>query len=200
MKSAIFILNTLFLLTLYACKDNDKKGNEALANMEEAIPIETEDTSIERGKYLVTLMDCNTCHTPMKMTEQGPVPDMSRMLSGYPSDRPVPQFDGAIVGKGALFPHPDLTAMMGPWGISFAGNLTPHETGIGSWSLQQFSKAIREGKFKGLENSRPLLPPMPWQSYANLTDTDLEAIFNYLKSIPPVDNVAPAYITPSGSQ
>ena len=85
---------------------------------------------------------------------------------------------------------------MGPWGISFAGNLTPDASGIGSWSLEQFSKVLKEGKFKGLENGRPILPPMPWQTYANLTDSDLEAIFNYLKSIPAVENIVPSHIPP----
>ena len=129
------------------------------------------------------------------MTDQGPRPDMSRMLSGYPSDRPQPEFDGNIVSKGALFPHPDLTSAMGPWGVSFAGNLTPHDTGIGSWSLEQFSNAIRNGKFKGMEQSRPLLPPMP--RYDKLTDNDLKAIYDYLMSIPAIDNIVPSHVPPN---
>ncbi len=33
--------------------------------------------------------------------------------------------------------------------------------------------------------ARPILPPMPWQIYRNLTDEDLKAVYAYLRSIPP---------------
>jgi hypothetical protein len=62
------------------------------------------------------------------------------------------------------------TATIGPWGMSFAGNLTPDDTGIGNWTYENFEKAMRKGKFKGLDGSRPILPPMPWQMLANVTD------------------------------
>jgi hypothetical protein len=88
----------------------------------------------------------------------------------------------------------DLTSAVGPWGQSFASNLTPDGTGIGNWKEEQFIKAIREGKYKGLDNTRPLLPPMPWVAYKNLTDDDLKSIFAYLKSLPPVKNAVPAPI------
>ena len=39
---------------------------------------------VERGRYLVTFGGCNDCHTPWKMGDKGPEPDMSRMLSGHP--------------------------------------------------------------------------------------------------------------------
>ena len=45
---------------------------------------------IARGKYLVTITGCNDCHTPMKMTPNGPEPDMSRMLSGHPQQLVMP--------------------------------------------------------------------------------------------------------------
>ncbi len=45
---------------------------------------------IERGKYLVTIMACNDCHTPFKMGPKGPEPDMSRMLSGHPEQMKLP--------------------------------------------------------------------------------------------------------------
>ncbi len=45
------------------------------------------------------------------------------------------------------------------------------------WTEAQFLKAIREGKYKGLDNTRPLLPPMPWQEYRNASDEDLKAVF-----------------------
>lgn len=193
MKKPSFILTGIFMILILSC---GKTKEESLISKNETA-IATSDNSVERGKYLVTVMDCNACHTPNILTDQGPKPDMSRMLSGYPDNRPVPAFDGGSVSKGVLFPHPDLTAAMGPWGISFAGNLTPDPSGIGSWSLEQFSKAIREGKFKGLDGSRSLMPPMPWISYKSLSDADVEAIFNYLKTIPAIDNVVPAHVAPA---
>ena len=38
------------------------------------------------------------------------------------------------------------------------------------------------------------MPPMPWQGIANLNDQDLKAIFAYLKSTKPVDNIVPAWV------
>ena len=41
---------------------------------------------LARGKYLVSFGGCNDCHTPLKMTDKGPVPDISRQLSGHPQE------------------------------------------------------------------------------------------------------------------
>jgi hypothetical protein len=56
---------------------------------------------------------------------------------------------------------------------------------------------MKDGKYKGLENSRTLLPPMPWQGYSQMPDEDLKAIFAYLKSIKPVSNLVPMAIPPT---
>ncbi|MDX1332432.1 MAG: c-type cytochrome [Robiginitalea sp.] len=164
------------------------------------VPVETalsQEALVARGAYLVTVIGCADCHTPKKMTEQGPVFDMDRYMMGFDSSQPLPEVpENVPIGPWVLFKG-DLTAAVGPWGTSFAGNLTPHETGIGNWTLEQFSKAIREGKFKGLENGRPMMPPMPVEGYKQMTDADLEAIFSFLKSIKPIDNVVPAYRPPT---
>jgi hypothetical protein len=89
----------------------------------------------------------------------------------------------------------DLTAWVGPWGISFAMNLTPDKkTGLGNWTASDFVKTMRTGKHLGA--GRPLLPPMPWYDVAVLTDRDIKAIFAYLRSIKPIDNAVPAPIPP----
>ncbi|MBE7641243.1 hypothetical protein GUB10_12945 [Salegentibacter sp. BLCTC] len=85
----------------------------------------------------------------------------------------------------------DLTAFVGPWGVSYAANLTPHDTGMGNWTFQQFKRAMVEGKYKGQENARMLLPPMPWQNFKDIKDEDLKAMYFYFKSLPPVANVVP---------
>jgi hypothetical protein len=41
-------------------------------------------TAVQRGQYLVTIMGCNDCHTPLKMGPKGPEPDLARALSGHP--------------------------------------------------------------------------------------------------------------------
>jgi hypothetical protein len=38
---------------------------------------------------------------------------------------------------------------------------------------------------------RPLLPPMPWEVYAKKTDEDLKAMYAYLMSIKPINNLVP---------
>lgn len=141
---------------------------------------------IERGEYLVTIAACNDCHTPFVMGEQGPQPDMTRMLSGHPSavafEIPVLPEDGAWwVGSATN------TAFAGPWGISYAANLTPDvNTGLGIWTEQMFVEAIRSGRHMG--TSRMIQPPMPWPAYAHMTDDDLAAIYAYLRTIPALEN------------
>lgn len=71
------------------------------------------------------------------------------------------------------------------------------ESEIGPWTLDQFSKALRDCKYKGLDNSRSIMPPIPIAAFKNFTDKDVEVIFTYLKTIKPIDNVVPAYQSPS---
>lgn len=152
---------------------------------------------IERGEYMVKIMGCNDCHSPKRMGPNGPeiIPEL--MLSGYPSERPIAEFKDPMIKEGFAMFYPDLTAAAGPWGISFAGNLTPDETGIGTWSEEQFIKAFTQGKLKGLDNGRRLLPPMPVENYKDMREEDVLAIFKYLKSIQPVKNIVPAPIPPN---
>jgi hypothetical protein len=154
-------------------------------------------TPVERGEYLVTVLGCNDCHSPKTMTPTGPAPDPARLLSGFPANEILPPYD-AETAKGYVLFNMDLTAATGPWGTSFAANLTPDETGIGNWSEEQFVKALKQGKWMGMDGGRQLLPPMPWQGFANLPDEDVLAIFAYLKSIKPVSNTVPLPIPPKG--
>jgi mono/diheme cytochrome c family protein len=150
---------------------------------------------VAEGERLVHNMDCNVCHTPKVMTERGPRPDPERLLSGHPSDEALPEWpDGfaTLQGWGGLF-SPGLTAWLGPWGVSFGSNLTPDEdTGIGSWTLDDFVASMRTGTKVG--EVRPFLPPMP--TYSGLTDDELRAVFAYLRSIPPILNEVPEPISP----
>jgi hypothetical protein len=151
--------------------------------------------SVERGRYLVTIAVCNDCHTPLMMGPKGPEPDMSRMLSGHPQLLTMPAPPDLGNGPWLFTGGGTNTAWSGPWGISYTSNLTPDKTGLGLWTEQMFIDAMRTGKQMG--NGRPILPPMPWPWYGQMTDDDLKSIFMYLKSIPPVSNqVPPAVIAP----
>lgn len=155
---------------------------------------------IERGKLLVTVGGCHDCHTPKKLGPKGPEPDMSRMLSGHPEDVAIDgTFRPAQGSPWTIATNEHLTAWSGPWGVSFAPNLTPDtKTGLrsGVWTEELFIKAMRSGKHMG--TARDILPPMPWFNYAPLSDEDLKAIWAYLGTIPPVTNHVPEPIPPAG--
>lgn len=145
---------------------------------------------IERGRYLVSLAACSDCHTPMKIdpVTHAPAPDMARMLSGHPETAGAPKTklaegDMAVIGG-------TMTAFAQPFGTVYSANITPdRDTGIGTWSEAMFIKAMRTGKHLG--QGRPILPPMPWYGLAGLTDSDLQAVFAYLRSVPAVRNAVP---------
>jgi hypothetical protein len=151
-------------------------------------------TRVERGRYLVSVIGCNDCHTPLKMGSNGPEPDRSRFLSGHPEAfrvTPPPASQGAWLWSGAA----TNTAFAGPWGVSYTANLTPdNNTGLGIWTEDMFVRAIRMGRHMG--TSREIAPPMPWTAFRNATDDDLKSIFAYLRTITPVVNHVPDYQPP----
>ncbi|MCL6524764.1 MAG: c-type cytochrome [Thermoflavifilum sp.] len=151
------------------------------------------------GKHLVAIGGCADCHTPKVMTAMGPIPDSTMYLAGHPAQVPPPKITRSEIEKNGLMVTNDLSVWIGPWGISYAANLTPDETGLKGWSEAQFITAIRKGKWKGLENSRPLLPPMSFVAAGmneNFNDDELKAIFAYLQTIKPIHNLVPASFPP----
>lgn len=203
MKKILFVAGGAVLVTasaLLACNSSGKPStsNEGMENAPKvaAASTPTEDELIARGRYLVTIMSCNDCHSPKIMTPQGPALDSAHLLSGHPAKLPVPPIDPKSAKDWVMF-NMTQTAFAGPWGVSYAANLSSDESGIGNWTEAQFFRALREGKYMGLEGGRPLLPPMPWQTIGSATDEDLRAIFHYLKSTPPVTNVVPAPVPPA---
>jgi hypothetical protein len=136
-------------------------------------------------------MGCDDCHSPKIFKDQGFEIDMERRFGGHQANEPVGKVNKEVMDDGWMLFNLGLTSYAGPWGLSYSANISSDPTGIGSWSEEQFMRAIREGKSKGLKEGRPLLPPMPWFIYKNLTDTDLKAIFAYLKTTKPVENVVP---------
>ncbi|UPY36778.1 c-type cytochrome [Sediminicoccus sp. KRV36] len=117
------------------------------------------DNPVARGAYLAgPIAHCLDCHS-------GRGPDM----------RIIPGREGA---QGLSF--------TGPWGTVVARNLTPStSTGIGNWSLAQFTRALRE-EIGG--DGRPLMPPMGrGRVWAAMTDRDIADLFAYFRSLPPLD-------------
>ena len=192
MKNFLYALSLVSATFLISCSDSKQQSVSETNQTNAKTPTDT----IKRGAYLVATMGCNDCHSPKKMGAHGPeiIPEL--MLSGFPANTPIVKFDNKMIKEGFPQFYPDLTAAAGPWGVSYAANLTPDETGLGNWSEEQFKKALTQGKYKGLDNGRMLLPPMPWQNLATLEDADIKAIFAYLKSIKPVKNLVPQPSTP----
>ena len=163
------------------------------------VAAEASAARIKHGEYLAATGHCNDCHSPKIMTSNGPAPDPKRLLSGHPASQMMPPVPDHVIGPaswGGVFSN-DLTAWSGPWGTSFAANLTPDkDTGMGGWSDQIFIQAMRTGKHLGA--GRDILPPMPWYNVARLSDEDMGALFAYLQSLPPVKNQVPAPVPPNG--
>ena len=198
MKKNLFFLLFCFCLVIYTFSsfkpDNPAKTATGLKQTKPAQAL-SQAEMVKRGKYLVTSIGCEDCHSPKVMGPQGPKFDPARAFMGHPASSPLPTINRDAT-KGWLLFNNDLTAFVGPWGVSFAANISSDATGIGKWTEAQFITAIRKGKYKGLENNRPLLPPMPWENFAHLTDTDLKSMLAYLKTTKPIKNVVPAPIPP----
>lgn len=156
---------------------------------------------VARGKMLVAVGGCNDCHSPKVFTAMGPVPDTTRLLSGHPANEKIPEIPPNVLGPtkwGALTTN-DLTAWVGPWGVSYPANLTPDQnSGLGKWTVAMFIKALRTGKHMG--EGRQILPPMPWEGFRQMSDSDLKAVFAYLRTLKPIQNTVPDPVPPSGGQ
>ncbi|MBL8913698.1 MAG: hypothetical protein JNM17_23555 [Archangium sp.] len=137
----------------------------------------SEDT-VATGKYLATIAGCLWCHSPMT------------------------KFDQVVKGKewagGHEFPKPnagvELTSLVRGPGVIRTPNISMDpRTGIGTWSREVFI-----ARFKGADRAaieqlakpgpRDMNTVMPWAAYAGMTEADLGAIWDYLKTFPAQDN------------
>ena len=143
-----------------------------------------------RGRYLVTILGCASCHSPHD--ERGRLVP-GREFSGHPEGAPLPEWDPSLLKRNiASTTSPTLTAWAGPFGVSVAGNLTPDkETGIGKTTAEQLIKSWKHGGMHWKKPDRPVLPPMPIEAYRELPDDDIRAIHAYLMSLKPIKNKCP---------
>jgi mono/diheme cytochrome c family protein len=129
---------------------------------------------VTHGKYLVELLGCGSCHT-------------DGALEG------VPDFNRSLAGSTIGIAYTDPMGVDKP-GVVYPPNITPDEkTGIGAWSDIQIQRAIRAGLGRHISRR---IAVMPWQGYARITETDVEAIVAYLRSIKPVRHEVPKEVLP----
>ncbi len=106
------------------------------------------------GTYLANIGHCMECHTPRD--------GKGRLIL-------------AKLGVGGQ-------VIPGPWGHSVSRNLTPHPTGLKSWTDEQIAHSIRTGMDR---DGRPYKPPMAFAFYKNISDADMAALITYLRSLKP---------------
>lgn len=130
---------------------------------------------VARGRYLVELLGCGTCHTDGALAGE---PDLSKRLAG------------SHIG----IAHSDPLTQKRP-GVVYPSNLTPDTaTGLGAWNDEQIIRMIRTGVDK---HGQRQLSVMPWPAYTKLSDTDAMAIVSYLRSLAPVPHQVPRNV-PAG--
>ncbi len=115
----------------------------------------TDASTIERGRYLATLGNCQLCHT-----SRGGVP--------YAGGRGIAT----------------------PFGTIFSSNLTPSPAGLGAWSADDFWRALHHGQSR---DGRWLYPAFPYNNTTHITRPDSDALYAYLRSLPPQATPTPAH-------
>jgi mono/diheme cytochrome c family protein len=125
------------------------------------------------GKYMANAAACFDCHT--------------NFAKG--------KYVGPEGGGGREFQFPDGSIVRAP-------NLTPHQTGIKHFTEESFVQ-----RFKMYADSGFVLPKvkpgefqtlMPWYMYSEMTEEDLKAIYAYLQTLEPYDNMVVRY-TPASN-
>jgi hypothetical protein len=119
-----------------------------------------EADTVYLGSYLVNATGCSDCHTNPSY--------IGNPFAGDPIqiNAPVYLAGGRSFGPGVV-----------------SRNITPDATGKpAGMSYSEFVQAMRNGK--DFDNIHPLLQVMPWPRFRNLTDRDMQAIYQYLSAIP----------------
>ena len=81
-------------------------------------------------------------------------------------------------------PYAGGRAIDTPFGRVYSTNLTPDpQTGLGRWSPDEFWRALHNGRSK---DGRLLYPAFPYPNFTRVTRADADAIFAYLRSLPPI--------------
>ncbi|HEX8674228.1 MAG TPA: c-type cytochrome [Longimicrobium sp.] len=129
-----------------------------------AVAAPDKSNTVAYGRYLINVAGCETCHTPVDAQHQ-PLPGM------------------AFAG-GQVFP-------LKPGAAVVSSNITMHETGLGNRTRENFIAMFRayaspESHNVAADSGKNTV--MPWLGMSGMTDEDLGAIYDYLKTVPPVAN------------
>lgn len=128
-----------------------------------------ENNKVAYGAYLINTAGCVDCHSK---TEKGTI------------------VIGSEFGGGMEFRQPA--------GIVRSPNITPHATtGIGGWTKESFVQRFKQYADSSHQPQKltqgDLNSPMPWYMYAGIKEADLEAIYDYLQGLKPIDNAVTRY-------
>jgi mono/diheme cytochrome c family protein len=125
---------------------------------------------LERGRYIVEgPAHCFQCHSDVNWEAPGAQPKSAKK------------------GGGTIFPEEGFQWLVAP-------NITPDaDTGAGTWTDEQFARAIREGIG---HDGRRLFPMMPYMNFRQMSDEDLASVIAYVRSVEPVRNVLPKTMLP----
>ena len=144
------------------------------------------------GKALLILLGLGALAlgAPTLLDRAGPVPDGARPAAGTPEQIERGR-QLALAGNCAVChtarggaPYAGGRAIGTPFGTVYAGNLTPDEaTGLGRWSADHFWRALHEGR--GFDGRR-LVPAFPYTEFTRLTRADSDALYAWLRTLPPV--------------
>lgn len=126
--------------------------------LEAPVPEPDRADSVRYGEYLATIGRCAFCHSPRRGQSPDPVP--GRLFAGGNEFR-------------------------GPFGIRRSSNLTPHASGLGDTSRDGFIALFR--RHAQPERVSPEQNTiMAWSAYAGMTEADLGALYDYLRTVPAV--------------
>ena len=89
------ILLSAFGFYLLSCNSSSDEKNDSTKDST-ATKTMSKDEMVKLGDYIVTTGACNDCHSPKIMTQMGPVPDSSKLLSGHPANEPLPPFHAGV--------------------------------------------------------------------------------------------------------
>jgi mono/diheme cytochrome c family protein len=122
---------------------------------------------LAHGKYLVEgVLGCFDCH--------------SQLASGELKAGEAPAFTDRGAGR--------IVIQKGNFLLAAPNITSDTDTGAGTWTDDQFARAIREGVG---HDGRTLFPMMPYEDFRYLSDEDLASVIVYMRSLPPIHNELP---------
>lgn len=145
-------VNLFHLITAVACITVSQHASGASTTAEN-------QSTIQRGQYVVTVSGCNDCHTDGYLLSNGKIP-VDQWL------------------KGSSF------GWRGPWGTTYPPN------------LRSFVSSMTEDEWVATAKSLKRRPPMPWFNLNAMLESDLRALYQFIRSLGEPGEPAPAYLPP----